>query len=82
MGDINAELTSLKSKIDALRILYAVLFFASLVILALQFAGHVAGLTLIWALCLGGAVATRLARQSMVNKYNALLAGGRPAPLQ
>jgi hypothetical protein len=82
MGDVNAELASLKSKIDALRIVYAVLFFTSLAILVAQFTAHVQGLTLVWALTLGGAVVTRLIRQSMVNKYNALLAGGRPAPLQ
>jgi len=82
VGDVNAELASLKSKIDALRILYIVLFFGSMAILVIQYAGSIGGLTLPWALLLGGAVATRLARQSMVNKYNALLAGGKPAPLQ
>jgi hypothetical protein len=82
VGDINAELASLKSRIDAMRVLYIVLFFGSMAVLLIQHAGSVSGLTLPWALLLGGAVATRLARQSMVNKYNALLAGGKPAPLQ
>jgi hypothetical protein len=82
VGDVNAELASLKSKIDALRILYIVLFFGSMAVLVIQYAASVGGLTLPWALLLGSAVATRLWRQSMVNKYNSLLAGGRPAPLQ
>jgi len=33
------------------------------------------------SLTLGGAVVVRLIRQSMVNKYNSALMGGRPAPL-
>jgi hypothetical protein len=82
MGDVNAELASLKSKIDALRILYVVLFFGSLVIIALQVTAGLRGMTVPWALLLGGAVTTRLVRSSMVNKYNSLVAGGRPAPLQ
>jgi len=76
------ELASLKSKIDALRILYVILFFGSLGVIVVQYTAHVGGLTLLWALLLGGAVVTRLTRQSMVNKYNSLLAGGGPAPLQ
>jgi len=82
MGDVNAELAALKSKIDVLRVLYAVLFFGSLVILVVQYGAHVAGLTLPWALLLGGAVATRLVRQSIVAKYNGLLSGGQPTPQQ
>jgi hypothetical protein len=82
MADVNAELAALKSKIDLLRIVYVVLFFGSLVIIALQVTGGVRGMTIPWALSLGGAVATRLVRSSMVNKYNGLLAGGRPAQLQ
>jgi hypothetical protein len=81
MQDVNAELAALKSKIDVLRVLYAVLFFGSLGILVLQFTAHVAGLTLPWALMLGGAVVSRLVRQSMVAKYNGLLSGGKPTPL-
>jgi hypothetical protein len=82
MGDVNAELASLKSKIDTLRVLYAILFFGSLAIIVLQFTAHVGGLTLPWALLLGGAVVSRLVRQSMVNKYNNILSNGRPGPLQ
>jgi hypothetical protein len=82
MGNADTELASLKSKIDALRILYVILFFGSLGIIVLQYTAHMGGLTLLWALLLGGAVLTRLTRQSMVNKYNSMLAGGRPAQLQ
>jgi hypothetical protein len=81
MGDTDAELAALKSKIDTLRIAYAVLFFGSLGVLVLQWVGHMRGLTIPWVLLLGGAVTCRLVRQSMVNKYNALLAGGRPGPI-
>jgi hypothetical protein len=81
MGDVDVELAALKSKIDTLRIIYAVLFFGSLGVLAMQFVGHVAGLTIPWIILLGGAVTTRLIRQSMVNRYNTLLANGRPGPM-
>lgn len=77
----NAQLVALKRRIDTLQILYAVLFFTSLVILVIGFAGmpfygHVA-----WAVSLGGAVITRWTRQSMVRRYNQILAGGAPAQL-
>ncbi|HSR98010.1 MAG TPA: hypothetical protein VLM79_13210, partial [Kofleriaceae bacterium] len=75
----NAELTTLKRKIDGLQILYGILFFSSLVILVVGFKGmplygHVA-----WAASLGGAVITRLVRQAMVRKYNRILTGGGPS---
>jgi hypothetical protein len=82
MVETNPELAGLKAKIDTLRVLYAVLFFSSLGIIVLQFSMHVQGLTLPWVLTLGGAVVCRLVRQSYVNRYNSMLAGGRPAPLQ
>jgi len=74
-------LAALKKKIDALQALYFVLFFTSLVILVIGFGGmpyygHVA-----FAATLGGAVLTRLGRQSLVHKYNRMLAGGGPAQL-
>ena len=77
----SAELAALKRKIGVLQGLYFVLFFTSLVLLVIGFRGmayygHVA-----WAVTLGGAVLTRLTRQSLVNKYNRLLTGGGPAPL-
>jgi hypothetical protein len=82
MQDVNAELAALKSKIDLLRIVYVILFFGSLVVLVLQYSAHVRGLTLPWAVLLGGAVVTRLVRQSMVTKYNSLVSGGKPTLLQ
>lgn len=79
--DGNPELAALKRRIDRLQILYGVLFFTSLVLLVVGFSGmpfygHVA-----WAASLGGAVITRLVRQSMVARYNRTLAGGSPAQL-
>jgi hypothetical protein len=73
---------ALKDRIDMMQKLYLFLFIGSLGILVASYTigippiGHVA-----WAITLGGAVITRIKRQSMVNKYNAALAGGRPAPL-
>ena len=77
----SAELVALKRKIDGMQVLYAVLFFTSLVLLVIGFSGmpfygHVA-----WAVSLGGAVVTRLVRQSMVRRYNRILTGGAPAQL-
>lgn len=69
-------LAALKRKIDALQILYAVLFFASIGVLVFA-----RGATLAWAVALGGAVVVRLTRQSLVRRYNRALAGGGPAPL-
>lgn len=75
------QLAALKRKIDLLQALYAVLFFGSLALLVIGFRGmpfygHVA-----WAVSLGGAVITRLTRQSLVRRYNRLLTGGGPAQL-
>lgn len=75
------ELLALKRKIDGLQILYGVLFFSSLAILVIGFRGmplygHVA-----WATTLGGAVVTRLTRQSLVRRYNRILTGGGPSLL-
>jgi hypothetical protein len=77
----NVELATLKRKIDGLQVLYGVLFFSSLVILVVGWRGmplygHVA-----WAASLGGAVITRLVRQSMVRRYNRILTGGGPSLL-
>jgi hypothetical protein len=77
----STQLATLKRKIDGMQILYAVLFFTSLVLLVIGFSGmpfygHVA-----WAVTLGGAVVTRLIRQSMVRRYNRILTGGGPAQL-
>jgi hypothetical protein len=76
------EMRAMKDRIDLLQKLYLVLFLGSLGILVASYTvgippiGHVA-----WAITLGGAVITRIKRQSLVNKYNAALAGGRPAHL-
>lgn len=70
--------TQLKGRIDLLQKVYAVLFFLSLVLLAANWfvLGHTPAGTVVWALSLGGAVATRLYRTSLVNRYNVLVAGG------
>ena len=72
-----AERTALKAKIDQLQTGYFVLFGGSLVVLALQWfvLGWSNGTRLVWFLLLGGAVATRLYRTSLVNRYNADLSG-------
>ena len=76
------EVEALKSRIGLLQVAYVVLFGISLVILVatwnmrLPAAMHVA-----WALSLGGAVAVRLYRTSLVNKYNQKLMG-QQAPLR
>ncbi len=77
-----AELAALKKQIDFMQGLYLVLFIASLVVLVINWQGHQPTyMHLIWAGSLGGAVITRLTRQSKVAKYNSLLLGGRPGPL-
>ncbi len=70
------ELAALKKKTDLLQKVYFGLFVFSLVLIVMRHA------TVLWALVLGSAVCTRLYRQSLVNKYNRLLAGGGPSPLQ
>jgi hypothetical protein len=80
-ADGNAELVALKRKVDGLQVLYGILFVTSLVILVVGYRGmplygHVA-----WAASLGGAVITRLIRQSLVRRYNRILTGGGPSLL-
>jgi hypothetical protein len=75
------ELAALKRKVDGLQVLYGLLFFSSLVILVIGYRGmplygHVA-----WATTLGGAVITRLTRQSLVRRYNRMLTGSGPSLL-
>ena len=76
MGMDEAELATLKAKIDQLQTAYFVLFAGSLVVLAFQWFIYRTGATqLVWVLCLGGAVAVRVYRTSLVNKYNAHITG-------
>jgi len=78
----NVQLVAMKKRIDALQILYFVLFAASLVLIVYNYQAHAASsFHVLWAVALGSAVITRLIRQSLVNKYNAILMGGRQAPL-
>lgn len=78
----NLELAALKRKIGTLQVVYGVLFGLSLVLIVYNYQAHTAAeMHVLWAVALGGAVITRLIRQSLVNKYNALLMGGRQAPL-
>lgn len=68
------ELQAMKTTIGRLQSAYIFLFGGSLVILVGQGAtGNITnpGLSVVWALCLGGAVCTRIYRTSLVNKYNA-----------
>jgi len=79
--DRSPELRALKRRIDALLVLYVVLFATSLVLIVAKSQRALgADASYLWAIALGSAVATRLYRQSQVRKYNALLTG-RPAPL-
>ena len=78
----NVELARLKSKIDRLQWLYLLLFGTSIVILILNWQGGMPGyFHVLWGGSLLGAVVTRLTRQSLVQKYNSQLNGGRPAQL-
>jgi hypothetical protein len=78
----NAELVAMKKKIGFLQGLYFVLFVASLVLIVYNWQTHAASsMHILWAFALGGAVIVRLIRQSMVNKYNQVLMGGRQGPL-
>ncbi len=76
------EMRALKGRIEMMQKLYLFLFLGSLGILVASYTvgippiGHIA-----WAITLGGAVIVRIKRQGLVNKYNAALAGGGPAPL-
>ncbi len=80
------QLAGMKSRISMLLVAYALLFGASLVILIYQYSdrAHAGDLTIWWALCLGGAVCTRLYRTSLVNKYNTAMAikAGQPEQLK
>ena len=70
------EMTALKSRIASLQTVYFVLFAGSLAMLAFEYMVFRNTLTVVvWVLLLGGAVATRLYRNSLVNKYNAELDG-------
>jgi hypothetical protein len=78
----NATLAGMKKKISTLQIVYGVLFGISLLLLVYQYTAHNStNLTIEWAISLGGAVLVRLYRQSLVNKYNQILMGGRQGPL-
>lgn len=80
--DADIALAKMKNRIDSLQWVYAILFGTSLIVLLLNFKGGMPSyMHLVWGLSLAGAVVTRLTRQSLVNKYNARLAGGGPAPL-
>lgn len=67
-----SNLQSLQSKIQLLRNLYIVLFIASLVLIVLQVAvlGFKTVPEFAWALTLGGAVACRFYRESLLTKFN------------
>jgi hypothetical protein len=78
----NAELIAMKKKIGFLQGLYFALFIASLVLIVYNYQTHAASsMHILWAFALGGAVVVRLIRQSLVNKYNQILMGGRQGPL-
>ena len=71
----------MRRKIENLQKLYFVLFFGSLVLLVLRWTIAMPSISMLaWAVCLGGAVATRLYRQSLVTKYNAMIYRG-PGPM-
>lgn len=76
------ELTTLKDRIDRLQKLHLGLFLVSLGLLVASWAitmpliGHIT-----WAITLGGSVIARVKRQSLVARYNELVARGRPAPI-
>ena len=80
---MDEALLTMKAKIDRLQMVYAILLGASLVILAARWLTPMPPIShLAWALALGGAVITRLQRTSLLNKYNSMLAGGEPAPME
>jgi hypothetical protein len=80
--DQHPELVAMKKKIGRMQGLYVVLFMTSLVVLVVNWSGGMTmGMNLLWAGSLGGAVITRIARSSLVAKYNSALLGGGPAPL-
>ena len=79
------EAISLKRTISFLTVLYLILFVTSLAIIVRNNTElHPRGDwgTWAWAVLLGSAVCTRLFRQTLVRKYNSIIAGGRPTPIQ
>ncbi|HEX7667718.1 MAG TPA: hypothetical protein VF407_24490, partial [Polyangiaceae bacterium] len=71
------ELAKMKSTINLLQTIYGVLFALSLVILIGRWTIGLPGVAMIvWAIALGGAVAVRLYRTSLVNKYNTAMGVG------
>jgi hypothetical protein len=77
------DLQAMKRKIDNLQKLYLTLFLTSLAILVASWTIHLPAIGhLAWAVTLGGAVITRISRQSLVTKYNQAIMGGGPAPIQ
>lgn len=82
MDDHERQRNELKARIGTLQILYGVFFVGSLVLLGLNWSvfGHTTLGTVAWGLTLAAAVATRIYRTSLVNKFNAL-AFGVDAPL-
>ena len=73
----DVELAALKSRIDMLKIVYVVFFGTSIVLIVLQATNTFLGpqSVILWAVTLGCAVATRLYRNSLINKYNAARGG-------
>ena len=78
------RVVSLRRNIALLQVLYVLLFGTSLVLIVYntQARYHDSSTHVWWALALGSAVCVRLIRQSLVRKYNSIISGGRPAPLQ
>ncbi len=68
------DLTKLQSKAKTLQIAYMLLFGLSMLVLILQVAdwGFSVGSGILWALLLGGAVACRIYRTTIVNRANVL----------
>jgi len=79
--DLNASLVALKRKIDAMQVVYLVLFLTSLALIVFSYGRASSGSNMLWAFALGSAVIVRLVRQSMVAKYNVMVTGGRPGPI-
>jgi hypothetical protein len=76
------ELVAMKRKIQGMQVAYVILFICSLALIVYSYQARTSSSThYLWALALGSSVVVRLIRQSMVNKYNQILTGGRPAPL-
>jgi hypothetical protein len=79
---VDHELAALKTKASVLQVAYFVLFALSLILIIYNRQSNASSdMHMLWAFVLGAAVLTRLVRSHFVNKYNARLNGGRPAPL-